>query len=146
MADDVPPSPEQNPQKRETLRVTLPPRPLKPDSTQLARANSGTAATIPMKASDRMGPSVSQGGVAPAWSTAVTQPMQKPARPPTGLVAPTPSSIKQSASLTGSRAKTEPLVLPTPLNPRPAAPPTSSLLGSKTSMLRAGPGPLRLRR
>jgi hypothetical protein len=139
MADDVTPSADPNNQKRETLRVTLPPRPLKPDSTQLSRPNSGTAATIPLKSSDRMGAPVSQGGT-PAWSTAVTQPMQKPARPPTGLVAPTPSQIKQSASLTGSRAKTEPLVLPTAANPRSLAPSLTSSSASKTAMLRPGPG------
>ena len=106
-----------------------PPRPLKPDASQITPASSQN--------------------MPPAWSTAVTQPMQNP-RPRTGTMTPGAARDEEAGGLTGDlRAKTcSPLVLPTPETPRPAAPPMSGTrpktarLGEAIAPPLAGGGPV----
>ena len=124
MADSaVPPQSEgsdSNAPKRETLRISLPPRPLKPASTKITpRPNISAATTLPIN------PSASSQGMAtptmnPAWSTAVTKPIATLSRPPSGAIPKLPPKPPALASLP----------------PKPSAPPmTGAPPSSKTTPL-----------
>src|ERR1700677_2597033 len=110
-----------NAPKRETLRISLPPRPLKPASARITpapRPNISGASTIPMHTTSDLEPAPTS-SAPPAWSTAVTKPMPSIAKsaPP----AQTPPTKPAAPPLTGAPpgSKTTPLF--------PAKPPSQSL-------------------
>ena len=84
MADSATPEgSDPNAPKRETLRISLPPRPFKPASVKITptpRPNVSAATTPPMSTSSQLEP-VPAVSVPPAWSTAVTKPMPASRRP-----------------------------------------------------------------
>ena len=80
--------------KRETLRISLPPRPLKPDSSKISptpRPNISAATTLPINATGHLVPTPAS-SAPPAWSTAMTKPMPSVSKPPSGSLPPRPSA------------------------------------------------------
>ncbi len=118
MADSAnPEGSDPNAPKRETLRISLPPRPLRPATAKITpapRPNVTAATTLPMSTSGQLEPAPVT-NVPPAWSTAVTKPMpsiSKTPPPPPVATPPPPIPPKPSAPpVTGapSSAKTTPL-------------------------------------
>jgi len=87
--------------KRETLRISLPPRPLKPASTKITpRPNISAATTLPIHPTGQAG-----GASAPAWSTAVTKPIPNLSRPPSGSIPQLPPKLAPTSPLPNVPAK-----------------------------------------
>jgi hypothetical protein len=112
MAESAQPPPPDDPKapQRETLRVSLPPRPLKPASTKITpRPNISAATTLPMQGLEPTPVPT----VPPAWSTAVTKPIPNLSRPPSGAIPQLPPKAPPvSGAPPGS--KTSPLFPPRP--------------------------------
>ena len=138
MADSATPQgSDPNAPKRETLRISLPPRPLRPASTKITptpRPNVSAATTLPMNTSGELVPAPAT-NVPPAWSTAVTKPMPSiskvttavtPEAPPKSVAPPmtgAPASAK-TTPLFPQKPPTQPVTTlgqPKPVAPQPPA-------------------------
>ena len=121
MADATPEGKDPNAPKRETLRISLPPRPLRPATgkiTPTPRPQVSAATTLPMHSSSQLEPAPAS-TVPPAWSTAVTKPMPTISKSPTPPPPPSgdaPEVKPVAPPLTGAppTAKTTPLFPPRP--------------------------------
>jgi len=140
MADSASPPPSEEPKapQRETLRISLPPRPLKPASTKITpRPNVSAATTLPIMGVGGI-ETTPMPTVPPAWSTAVTKPIPSLSRPPSGAI---PQLPPKAPPLTGAPpgSKTTPLFPPRPPT-QPVAGVASPELGKPATKVIPNPG------
>ncbi len=123
MADATPEGKDPNAPKRETLRISLPPRPLKPATGKIAptpRPNVSAATTLPMHTSSQLEPAPVS-NVPPAWSTAVTKPMPSiskttpPPAPPPADAPPREASRPSAYRCPGHRKNHAPFPAQAPI-------------------------------